>query len=1239
MVLRAGWLRTTIIVGVVVASFLATLAIAWEMAVARVPRQRAAFESLVRAQTGLDIRFNELAFRWGWYGPEAVFRRVELGEPGRSNVLLRAPQLVAGINAWQTMRTGKLVAGRITLIAPDIDLEKMGRGPPPAKDAAPSSGTRREGRSRVLDRWKGGVIDLQGGTLKVPDPAGTASALTLQIRRAALKRAGNEWNGHALVFLPERLGRTARVVFQLKGDINSPGSMSGGVRFEGVRLAFSSWRGVLGAMPRLADNLPQLGTGDVTFDLTLKNGRAEKASGEVRAFDLVVGTPTWLEPVQASRSPLKLDYLTGSWQFLRRGETSQLQIEQLVLGRDQKDSPLPQFTIEMTPGHLRSSLPSAPLAPITTLAHWIAPELAPSGVSLDGNMEAIEVDWNEARPEGFRLAASAHVDDATATSVMRGFTVKSLPVRMHATENELSLEVDAPEANLQLAADPEHPLEALKLVSRVHVTRAGSGWRVAIPRFDFKDESVEGEISGTLMAETPDGEPLLDLRGTVTHADVAKMQERFADGVARVFGSAGLRIGAGRIENGAFELRGRLDALDTARFVGSFNVRNARIPSDGTWPASEALDANISWNGTHINASVSDGRTGEFDLESIEAQWDSAGTEPARLTGRAHGRLENALALMRSNPALQKQVPHLQELAASGDALFDFDVTIPNAASLGPRASPQLSGRISTVLEGVQFRLAPGLPPVETLRGAVTYDSGRLQRSTLSATWLGGPLTLKIAERRDRRGSAIVVQAQGFVDARKLVALSQIRPLAEVSGETSWSGEFAYTPPSESMPARWIGRADSGLIGVTSALPAPLAKIATASLPLHIEISGAGDSSELRANLADRLRAAVALDVVNREDWRVDRAAIRLGGGAPTLPLDNVIQVRGHVKRMDAPAYVLAWQKLRTASPETHADIDLSADELAFGSRVYGGANVKMMASTLRVEAPSIGVITGTLSPGSEAVVFSDLHLKKQALTGTGTLRCAEDLASCHVDFALESTDVAASLADLGFRPDLSAARGALSGDIVWQPREDGPWLESATGTLSMRFEDGVARRPERVDAAGADAARVDLARSDVARPGVARSDTAGPDATPSRPFALLTVPALLNGISRHGAAPEATSSGPGTEPGDMKFRRLAAHFQLQGGQATTSDLHFDGDAEILVRGRTDLLAGDYDHEAWVLRGEERLPASMRRLASTPRVAAAWLTLRELIGGDATSRSRIVLRLRGPWNDPVVTVE
>src|ERR1700730_862753 len=92
-------------------SFFGIVLLAYELAVARVPQHRAALERLVRAQTGLDIRFDELGLRWGWYGPEAVFRGVELGEPGRSTVLLQAPELVVGFDVWQTLRSGQLEAG------------------------------------------------------------------------------------------------------------------------------------------------------------------------------------------------------------------------------------------------------------------------------------------------------------------------------------------------------------------------------------------------------------------------------------------------------------------------------------------------------------------------------------------------------------------------------------------------------------------------------------------------------------------------------------------------------------------------------------------------------------------------------------------------------------------------------------------------------------------------------------------------------------------------------------------------------------------------------------------------------------------------------------------------------------------------------------------------------------------------------------------------------------------------
>jgi uncharacterized protein YhdP len=1229
LILNSRWLRTSIIVGLVVASFASALAIAYELAVARVPRHRAALESLVRAQTGLDIRFNELSLRWGWYGPEAVFRRVELGEPGRSNVLLRAPQLVVAINAWQSARAGRLVSGRITLIAPDIDLERLARTPPsePGARTAPSGKAEaRARRAQVLERWKGGVIDLQGGTLRLPDPAGSESALTLQIRRAAVRRVGDEWSGHALVFLPERMGRTARVVMQLSGDISSPASLSGKFRFEGVRLAFSSWRGMLGELPKVASNLPESGSGDVTVDLTLNKGRVEKADGELRAVDLVVGSPPWLQPVQQSRGSLKLDYLTGKWRLLRRGATTQFQVEQLVLSREQK-SPLPHFTVELNGGHLHGSLETAPLSSVSVIARWLAPELVIGSVALEGTVGDIDVDWNPARPDGFRLAASAKVEEATADSVVHGFTLKRLPVRIHATEERLALEVDAPEAWLRFAADPEQPLESVELASRVAITRSGEGWQMQIPQLTFRDKTIEGEISGTISAAGLEVPPLFDMRGTVAHADVAKLQTWFAGAVAKVLGSNGMRIGAGRIENGTFELRGTEESLFGAnspivprrsgsgaaraptRLSGGFTLRDVRLPPDGAWPETEAPSAKVEWSGSRVRATADEARAGAFEVESIVAEWDVSGRRASHVFGRAHGPIEAALAWVRDNPDAREYAPHLQDIVARGDAVYDFDVTAPPPATPGEAVKPR--ARISASLEGVQFTLAPELPPIESLRGVIAYDAGRLQRSTLTATWLGGPLTLRLAERRDR--SSLAVQAQGFVDAQKLVALSEVRHLAEVRGETSWAGDFSYTPPTDTAPARWQGRADSNLIGVVSELPAPLAKTSATSLPLHVEIAGVGDESELRATLADRLRAALALRVVDREDWVIERGAVRFGTGAVTLPTEDVVQVRGRVRRLEAPASVLAWQQLRKGSPSSQSDIDISADELVFGERVYEDARVQSTAAAgksgdaIRIEAPSLGVLTATLLPDARELVFAGLRLKKDSLAGSGNVRCAADLATCHSEFELESTDVAATLVDFGFRPDLSAEKGSLSGEVSWRPLREGSWLEDVSGTLSMRFEDGVAR---------------DLSTTDAAA------------------FPLLTVPALLGGISRHpSAVSAATNAAASSAPGELRFTQLDGHFQLRGGQATTSDLHFDGEAEILVRGRIGLVTHDYDHEAWVLRGEDRIPASMRRLASTPRMAAAWLTLRELMGGEPASQSRIVLRMKGSWSEPIVSVE
>src|SRR3977135_461060 len=160
-----SWLRIALLGTLGVGVLFALILFAYELALARVPQHRAALEHLVRVQTGLDVRFTELELRWGWYGPEAVFRQVELDEPGSEEALLRAPELVVGFDAWRTLRSGHPEAGRIELVAPEIDFSggaaRRSVGVAAACGRAPVSATagRAPGRGGVC---LGGHPDSQG---------------------------------------------------------------------------------------------------------------------------------------------------------------------------------------------------------------------------------------------------------------------------------------------------------------------------------------------------------------------------------------------------------------------------------------------------------------------------------------------------------------------------------------------------------------------------------------------------------------------------------------------------------------------------------------------------------------------------------------------------------------------------------------------------------------------------------------------------------------------------------------------------------------------------------------------------------------------------------------------------------------------------------------------------------------------------------------------------------------------
>lgn len=284
--LSRSWLRIALLGTLGVGAVFALIVFAYELAAARVPQYRAGFEHLVRAQTGLDVRFSELGLRWGWYGPEAVFRHVELDEPGSTEALLRAPELVVGFDAWRTLRNGHPEAGRIELIAPEIDFSGGGGHP-----HVGSAGSSALGRVAVLQRWRGGRIDIEGGTLRLPGSGGNANLFNVQIRRASLRRADDEWSFAGLLFLPDRVGRSARVTLRAKGNLGEPTQLSGILRVEARRLLFPGCRDFLAGLSGFGRYLPRGGNGDVTVDLKFVRGQIETASGNIHAGGLVFAAP------------------------------------------------------------------------------------------------------------------------------------------------------------------------------------------------------------------------------------------------------------------------------------------------------------------------------------------------------------------------------------------------------------------------------------------------------------------------------------------------------------------------------------------------------------------------------------------------------------------------------------------------------------------------------------------------------------------------------------------------------------------------------------------------------------------------------------------------------------------------------------------------------------------------------------------------------------------------------------
>jgi uncharacterized protein YhdP len=1225
--------------------------VACELAAARAPQHRAELEELIRHETGLEVSFSELSLGWGWHGPEAVFHAVMLGEPG-GGTLLRAPRLIVALDLWRMARSGRFEAGRITLVGAEIDLAAS--APDASHAAEHSAGSRWSAGARILSHWRGGLIEIERGTVRGLLPGAAPAMLT--VRYALLRRLGADWNAEARMLLPESLGESVRLVLQMRGEPEAPQSVSGTVNLEGRRLALGGWRAL---SPYAQGDLPQAGAGNVEVHLSFAGGRLVSAGGTLHADGL-----EWPAP-SAAAAPVTLERLRGVWQLVRRGGEWRLGVSQLETSADSAAAQGATLLVDLAAdgtwarGHARH----APLAALALLARGSGTLPFLGQLTLAGEARDLSFEWSARRPAGARLVTRADLSGLTVGTSARDWLLRGVSGRLSGTERHLQAELESQTAQLAVPGEHEIPLvDPLKVTARLALdVRDNGGWQLSGEELQLRGAGASLAASGSIGAAAGGATARVSAHLSVKDADIALLAGLLGPQLLSTLGPAATRLTGGRLESAELTWHdapagGAPWDGPPGTFIGRLALRDAQLSGDELWPDSDRIDARILWRGPRLQARIEHARTGSFDLRAGRADWDARGAHPLHFAARVTGSATEAVEWLRAHPQLAPWATAGAALDLRGNMGLDLDLTLPGAAhAAGAAGAAPPRVRLAATLDGAQLRLLPGLPPIEALRGSLAVAGGRLQRSAFSGQWLGGPVSLSAGERRDQGVSALAISGRGLIGAREALQAAGGDPAeAQLAGSAEWSALLTFFPQAEAPATRWQLHADSALIGVASRLPEPFAKSAGAPLPLHVDVQGASDTGQLRVSLGDRLWALAAL-VRSGDRWRIERGAVRLAATPPSLPAEPVMFLDGRLSRLELAACLGLWRAAAhdEALPELRAR--LSAGQLLAGARSYadvnlaarvtGGGGVMQLESAellmsaqwpalierehpatvhlasfnigqpgdlalaaalaavlspatelsideLKWQGHSLGRFDALLAAADDALEVSGLHLAGAAGDVGISAQCAAPLCRAHVSLA--STDAAASLSAFGLRPDVSAADARLEADVQWSPQAPVP-LATLAGHLHMDLTNGFVH-------AGAPAEGI--------------------------PFALLSVPALLAG----GPAAGATDV-----PRALEFARLTGDFELHDGQAITSGLHFDGDAEILVRGRVGLAAGDYDEQAWILSGEERLPAALRRLGPTPRMAALWLSLREWLAGSGADRPRAPLRLRGSWNDPVVT--
>jgi uncharacterized protein (TIGR02099 family) len=878
------------------------LMLAVKIALDRAPHYQAQIKEWVHAQTGYHIGFTSVSPAFRWYGPELYFDQMELRSKDDQRVLAHAAGGRIGLDIWQLISSGKLLAGRVEVDAPNIEITRLG----PSRFAVASE-IELDAESSSNRPFR--VDDLPAGRLVIRHAVFTLQKWNEALPELILHEVNLDIRrgDHGLA-----LGFNAVLPPVLGGSVSFRASVDGRAELQTLR-----WNGVAqlsgisfpGWHQLLPDYLSNLESGSGAFEIAA-GGQGQELARATLKFDangvimqLIDGPVT------------KFDHMSGALALSHSGDRWNLTGKQVRVARNDAESNFDVswqssdaglLNLSARASYLRAEtlLPLTGFLPQKNIRDHLR-EIAPTGEWTDSLVALAR----NTVSDPWRLQVQAKFQRAGFAPVGAAPGIRGLSGSIGGNESGGHVYFDSPTAVFSWPAQFSQPVELQPFQSNLFWKRDAKELLVATPGFEAKTRDFELHGQGSWQQPNDGGSPVLTLLSNIQNGKVASARNYLPKGLIAPTAFAWLdaALVAGRMSRASVVFQGPVQRFPfrdgSGLFLARCAIEDMTLNYGEGWAPVEDLTVEAEFRNTGMSARLIKGHIGDVLLDSGEARFPDFSNGELRIHALAHGDAGGALAFLRATPLNAASESAFSGVEASGALQTTIDLFFPFKNFVNRQVL------VHARLDGVALNRPGSNTKATEVTGDADIDGGQVARADVHGQILGGPFVMQARSARNKPVTRTQLDFKGTMSAAPLLTALSL-PTALMSGQTDWHAVLKLTP--EPARERWL-HVTSNLVGLQLKLPAPLAKPAATALASFFDIQWpAQGGPQGKVGLGSLLNSTYELETV-AEGTRLAHVSIMFGEAEPAGGESQIFNVGGSVARLD----LAGW--LALSAPDSNA--------------------------------------------------------------------------------------------------------------------------------------------------------------------------------------------------------------------------------------------------------------------------------------------------------------------------------